>query len=181
MKTLGVVLTLLALGIVGTLIFEAPTQAASGNPVVTVGNVPLPSRDVDNPARRPFQTTLCRGYGSAELCGTTPHSYSVPNNSRLVIEFVSGTCPPAGTSLPTGLNVTGALLQTVAGGTAATHLFAVSPGLSIGGLNGVAVSQQTRIYADPGTTVTLSADVGGLGVSGSMTCTLAISGHTVTP
>ena len=42
MKTLGVVLTLLALGIVGSLVFETPTQAASRNPVVTIGNIPLP-------------------------------------------------------------------------------------------------------------------------------------------
>ena len=44
MKTLGVVLTLLAVGIVGSLIFGIPTQAAPNNPgpTVTVANVPLP-------------------------------------------------------------------------------------------------------------------------------------------
>ncbi len=42
MKTLGIVLTLLAIGIVGSFVFETPTQAASANPVVTIGNVPLP-------------------------------------------------------------------------------------------------------------------------------------------
>ncbi len=42
MKTLGAVLALLAVGIVGSFVFETPTQAASGNPVVTIGNVPLP-------------------------------------------------------------------------------------------------------------------------------------------
>jgi|SRR5215472_10209883 len=44
MKTLGVALTLLAVGIVGSLIFGIPTQAAPNNPgpTVTVANVPLP-------------------------------------------------------------------------------------------------------------------------------------------
>ncbi len=42
MKTLGVALALLAIGILGSLIFETPTQAASSNPSVTVANVPLP-------------------------------------------------------------------------------------------------------------------------------------------
>jgi hypothetical protein len=97
-----------------------------------------------------------------------------------VIEYVSGLCPPAGTSLPTGLDVTGALLETVAGGTAATHVFPLVPGLSIGGPNGFAVGQQTRVYADPGSNVTLSAELGGLG-NGSLRCAITISGYTVTP
>jgi hypothetical protein len=42
MKTLGVVIALLAVGILGSLVFETPTQAASSNPSVTIANVPLP-------------------------------------------------------------------------------------------------------------------------------------------
>lgn len=44
MKTLKIAVALLALGIVGSIVFEANTQAASSNtnPVVTIGNVPLP-------------------------------------------------------------------------------------------------------------------------------------------
>jgi hypothetical protein len=49
MKTLRVALALLALGIVGSLIFSASTHAASTNPnpIVNIGNVPLPVNDVN--------------------------------------------------------------------------------------------------------------------------------------
>jgi hypothetical protein len=138
---------------------------------------PVYARDADNPARHPFQATLCVSFGVS--CGSTPSTAAVPETKRLVIEYVSGQCPPAGTGLPTGLSVTGALLSTVAGGVAATHLFAIVPGVSIGGPNGFVVAQTTRLYADPGTDIELDVDVGGLGIDGSIRCTLAVSGYLI--
>ena len=187
------VIAFVAVGIfvaIGLFINSRQVTAQQGPPdglsvrITNSSTNPVPVQDVDNAARRPFQTTLCVSFGS-QVC-TPPKTYSVPNDRRLVIEYASGLCPPSGTSLPVGLNVTGALLTTVAGGTTATHLFKINQGLAIGvggtrDLNGFSVAELTRIYADKGTNVTLDLDVGGLGPNGSIKCSITISGYTVTP
>jgi hypothetical protein len=172
-----------------------PVEALIVNPAnrpvpVTVLSVPAVTgptsiRDVDHAARQPFQVSLCRSYGSVNSCGSTPAGITVSPNRRLVIEYVSGFCPPSGSLLGQGQTFT-AMLETTAGGTVASHVMHTVPGVSIGpeatvaalGLNGFNVAQLTRIYADPGSQVTADVEVSGL-VNRSIVCRLTLSGHTV--
>jgi hypothetical protein len=157
---------------------------------VTVLSVPALTgttsiRDVDHAARQPFQVSLCRSYGSVNSCGPTPAGFMVSPNRRLVIEYVSGFCPPSGVALRRGETFT-ALLETTAGGTMASHAMHTIPAVAIGAtmtvagleLNGFGVAQLTRIYADPGSPVTVAIELGGLGDL-SIVCRLTLSGHTV--
>jgi hypothetical protein len=90
--------------------------------------------------------------------------------------------------LSTGENISGAILSTVVDGVQANHLLRITPGVAVGAtatvadldLNGFVVAQITRIYADPGSQVTLDIAVGGLG-NNPIFCTLAISGHLEKP
>jgi hypothetical protein len=102
------------------LVKERTNQSIPLPPGVWTGNMGSTVKSVAQ--KTPFQISLCRAVGSnQQLCNNSgPNSFSVPPNRRLVIEYVSGLCPPAGTTLPVGLNVTGALLETVASGTTAT-------------------------------------------------------------
>jgi len=174
-----------------TLKHNVITFAAAGMLAVLVTIVFLldpRQASADSSQNQPFQTTLCRFFGT-NLCQSTPSSFSVPAEGRLVIEYVSGLCPPAGTSLSSpGENISGAILHTVVDGVQANHLLRITPGVAVGAtgtvadldLNGFVVAQITRIYADPGSQVTLDIAVGGLGDT-SISCTLAISGHLEKP
>src|SRR5262249_25107484 len=78
------------------------TVGVSGTQNVKVTNPatdPVMVRDVDNDARHPFQTTLCKAAETtpAATCGNTPSSLMVSSNNRLVIEYVSGFCDQTGT------------------------------------------------------------------------------------
>jgi hypothetical protein len=143
---------------------------------------PLFTRDADNPARRPFQTALCNAenfLGGSAVCHD-PGTYTVPSDRRLVIEFVSGSCSTIGSSGAGSLNGLNSLtlqLETTAGGTnVASHIF--PPAIFLGQIS---LAHQTRIYADPGTTVEffMGAAVGPSPFS--IDCTITISGYTITP
>ncbi len=106
---------------------------------VEPGGSPLPVRDVDNPARQPFQVSILTG------------NFTVPAGKRLVIEFVSGlvvtppTCRLRNLILMTSISIQGQ--QVIA-----NHRFV--PTLTASGIsNDNLISQETRLYADPGTTV----------------------------
>jgi hypothetical protein len=138
-------------------------------------------------AIQPFQAELCtqvpRG---GTFCGSKPSSVAVPANRLLVIEYASGRCPRSGFTLSNGEDWAAAL-KTTAGGTTARHLLHPAVGVAIGNpqlvsamqLNGFDVTQQTRIYADPGSLVELDfEDLGGLG-NATISCNITISGHMV--
>ena len=123
---------------------------------------PMLVRDVDNPARQPFQITLI---------GLAPsNQFTVPSGKRLVIEYVSGR-------IPAGL---GQQLETVRLLTAvndATSLHFFTPIFTGGVIESIfTVSQQTRIYADPETLVIVNAEGGGPVLSKML---LTISGYLV--
>src|SRR5262245_50630279 len=74
----------------------------SGTPNVTVSNTaasPALTRDVDNPARAPFQTAFCTnatfGGGTPQTC-IAPTSLTVAAGRRLVIEYVEADCAQTG-------------------------------------------------------------------------------------
>jgi len=139
------------------------------NGSVQVGNVatsPVFMRDVDNPARQPFQQLLCLA-ATASSC-SVPSSFTVPSGKELVIEYVSGGCVTADAS--SFVNAAG--LHTSVQGAVGFHFFG---NLRIGPNSAFDFGQQTRLYADPNTNVTLAASlIGGGGV-----CGMEISGYLV--
>jgi hypothetical protein len=117
----------------------------TGTPTFQVGNVannPVLGRDVDNPARQPFTNVV-----------SDNHSFTVPPGKRLVIEYVSG-----GGFISTGQKFleVGFLFTALIDGDRAGvqhHFVPVFTGTQNTGTNLFdiyAVSQQTRIYVEPG-------------------------------
>jgi hypothetical protein len=109
-------------------------------------------------------------------CGAIIHN---PASQRLVIEFVSGLC-----GIPSGNNnnVTEAVIKTIIGGDLVPHFLPAQPPVlrSDGIQQIITVSQQVRLYADPGEDILLQAftvnpsDIGGSG------CRFSLSGQAVT-
>ena len=133
-------------------------------------------RDADNPAEEPFARFIPPGQTSLSVPTTTPGGRQV---KRLVIEFVSAECQ-AGTgtsllfvSLSTGL---------IQGNATSNTGYVFNPTQTFvddGGRKSYAFGQQTRLYADPGTSI-----ITGFGVAASggavFSCGMSLSGHFVT-
>jgi hypothetical protein len=130
-------------------------------------------RDVDNATKSPIQFGLCN-FAIQNSCSSSAQTvFNVPSDRRLVIEFVSGNCTTVGSIQAFSVGT-----ASTAGGFGAFHLldlvFAPFSNTIL------RVSQQTRIYADPGSTVSVALS-GTFGAGASATCTLVYSGHTVAP
>jgi hypothetical protein len=150
------------------------TTTIAGNVSVTntptVNLAPGTSVAVTTAAPEPYQK-----YVGATNTGTNVHSFNlgtVPAGKRLVIEFVS-----AHGQVPPGTHVELFHLTTLAGGNGATHdlLVHAQPDAVIGDAI-FRASQQVKIYADPGTTVTALVRTN---TNGQTTCAIAISGYFV--
>lgn len=120
--------------------------------VGNLGDSPLPVRDVDNPARQPIQANII------EVPPQIPNPilFTVPAGKRMVIEYVSADIR-ANTQCATAPQYA---LRTTTGGVALNHFFQSEFTGTLGAAANEAtraygLSQQTRIYADPNTTVTL--------------------------
>ena len=128
-----------------TSVVHDSTLTGSGTQMSPLG---IPSqlmvRDSDNPARQPFVATLL---------SPNPNTFFfiVPNGKRLVIEYVSGEG-----SLPAGNKLLFARLQVETQGSIVLHRFLPVLTGTEGNVDVFLVSQQTRLYADPGSTVILS-------------------------
>jgi hypothetical protein len=95
----------------------------------------------------------------------------VPPTRRLVIEYISGEC------FQSHLTSARISLGTTAGGSSSTHfLHLLSNALDSTILE---VAQQTRIYADPGSSVGMGAGFSAGSTPASVECTLTLSGYTV--
>ena len=103
-------------------------------------------RDLDEPSRQPYQRTGALDFAAGQVITTT--QFTVPSNKRLVIEYVSAQ-----------IIVSEAIfrfsVKTSAGDSQATHFFVPMALPNATGLH--IVSQQTRLYAGPGTTVIIEA------------------------
>jgi hypothetical protein len=175
-------------------IFIAASVAAVGSTpvrVVNPANDPALTRDVDNPATRPFAKRLCLSTAPAAPCNTAvpalSDSFSVPATTsagetvkRLVIEHVSGIC--IGSARTTEVDLTaanGARTNPPTGDNFSINVFpmAVAQFAGATGANSVqAFAQQARIYYDPGMTVTLSFDFAQGGV---LNCRVQLNGYFV--
>ena len=157
------------LAIVGFFMPKSQAVAQSGGPQVSiVSPLPLPV-DVTNPPPVPFQTHLCTFGSPIPNCTDT---LTVPAGKRLVIEYVSGSCISSLVTTAHSLHI-----NTHVGGVLSDHRAFIQFIAADATLKSYAIAQQTRIYADPGTTVHVG--VGGFPISGP-TCSVALSGHHVT-
>ena len=135
----------------------------------------MPVKDQDNPARQPFQWqnsgTIAAGSDRVDF------TIQVPAGKRLVIEQLSGAAS-VNNSVGT---VPRFLIASFSGGIASGY----APGAYVGndGMSPrVYASQQLRMYADPGTNVSVevqrsSDNVGGY--SGTVSFTVSVTGYLV--
>ena len=121
----------------------------------------------------PFQKTLI--FNTSDI-GSTSYRFTVPADRRLVIEYVSGYASNAG-----GCSLIEEILDTRVSSEAAQHHFVLTKSAtSPDGVPLYVFSQDTTIYADPGTTVALNYGVT-IGSPCSPFLTATISGRLTTP
>jgi hypothetical protein len=153
----------LGLGALALVVSLVPQKTASGTVAANVNVVnstsqPVPNRDVDNPARQPFQEmSVVSGELKLLVPSTTANGAMV---QELVIEVVSGSCTFANETV---------LIKTQVNGKAAEYAFPSRGGTLIS-------AQSTRLYADAGSNVTIDA---GSGTSVGDFCRVSISGYLV--
>lgn len=166
----GSVQTSSAAGALFSVIHDATLAGAgtSASPLQVAS--PLEIRDLDNPARQPFQA------GSS--CSTTSDGcfgsfITVPAGKRLVIEYMSMLA-----DIPAG-QVALWQVRTTVGGQHVHFLPQSAPAVAgfIGSPGVAAVSQQVRLYADPGSVLILSFTRNGTGTQAHFDAT--ISGYLV--
>lgn len=137
-----------------------------------------------------FSKRLCDSNAPAALCDSTqpalPTSFTVVHKigrkkvNQLVIDFVSGACVGSGRSDVIFISATpdgGAKSNPDSGDNFSDNFFYFTPNQYIppAGTNGVQVfSQSSKIYLNPGDTVTLSHDLAEAGVQ---RCTAELNGH----
>jgi hypothetical protein len=148
-----------------------------------VGLTGTPNVNVTAPPIVPFLTRLCNTTGSFYSCGGLPSAFTVPQTtpsgapvSRLVIEYVSGSC----NTLGAGSQISFVALTTPGPGGFST-IYNFVPGLVIPASSSATTSsfaQLTRIYGMPGTLFFLE-QLPVLGVVASE-CSAAISGQLLT-
>ena len=160
--------------IVGPLPVPVTGTTSISGPVSISGTVGV--RDVDNPARSPFQATMCTSTSSGGAvgtsCGNLPFSIAVPGDRRVVIEFVAAECSIGG-----DINLVQLGFSTVVNGTGATYRVHLERNVLDSRF--LETMLQTRVYADPGTNVGLATGVGAGPGAASARCTLTLSGYSV--
>jgi hypothetical protein len=133
----------------------------------------IPIRDVENPARQPFQRELqiTVPAGSNGVAQT----FTVPAGKRLVIEFVA-----ASLGLFPGQKGILLITTTVGGSIASYDLPLTDQGVGFTGFAGFRTSQMVRIYADPGSTVTVVVGSDGATFPVAIGELVSLSGYLVT-
>jgi hypothetical protein len=118
--------------------------------VVNTAANPVPNRDVNNSGNQPFWAQIG--------IGPFPYSVTVPSTTsmgqpvvRLVIQEIDGTCFVGDAGSLSRLTLT-----TVANGVHTQHIL-VFPASHVAGTS-ANWTQNTQIYADPGTSIEISAD-----------------------
>ena len=129
---------------------NTPTVSITGTPSVSVNSVPPVSlavgtsvRDTDNPARQPFQASVILNFATTDTVAT--NTLEVPTGKELVIEYVSMFA-----DLPTGNTLLELVVSTFQGASSIEHYFSPRLQGTQGMIDIYLISQQTRLYADPG-------------------------------
>ena len=157
---------------------RAPHLHAQGGPpakdVVVTNTAASPAlvRNVDEGSRQPFQRPFAVNLAPTESFGEA--TFTVPAGKRIVVEYASLRA-----SLPPGQTVFVNIATTTAG-QSAFHPVVVSDQGMYGVLHLVGASQQTRIYADPGTTIIVQFGRDpSAGAPGGADFFMTLSGHRV--
>lgn len=153
--------------ILSTTLGIAELSEAAGPPtgmqvqVINTAANPVPTTNINEAAFQPFQATL---FPHSSSSNEAADSFTVPAGKRLVIEYYSSQAQDLSGA------AAGMVLTTTAGGNFAQYIVYVNATTTD------QVDQITRIYADPGSTVTAFAfNVNANSVAGFIT----ISGHLV--
>jgi len=156
MKNRNIILTAilsLLVGLAFTVQAAPPPRATQDVNVVNTATNPVPVTGTvgvaENPARQAVQQELL------PLLGTG--SVTIPAGKIFVLETVSFVFSGSGTLNFLSLNVTNPLIT---GGQSSLSYFLVLPPPSAGSVQG---SQELRLYAQPGTTLLVSAGFSGTG------------------
>jgi len=126
-----------------------------------------PAAAIDTTSYVPFAAeVICKNVSNFACTG----SLTLPNNRQTVLEYVSATC----TNLGPGARLFSLAIGVVTGGVASAHFIELPLAASIGLAAGSTVSGQVvRLYADPGSQITVSADV----LASPISCTFFVSGQ----
>lgn len=158
---------------IGTPTVTLGTGSSVGiNGSVQVGNPatsPVLVRNLDSPARNPFQVEVCSG--TSPYCPSIPNSFNVPVGQEFVIEYVSGRCDGPAGKISMAFNTT-------AGGQLGAGNWLND--LTVADINGIRFGQVTRIYADPRTQLVFGTYFYGGQGQGSQGCDVNLSGYLVT-
>jgi len=136
-----------------------------GNPATS----PVFVRDVDSPARNPFQVELCSG--TSPFCNFIPNYFNVPTGHEFVVEYVSGKCEGPAGKVSLAFNSTAG--SQLGGGIWLNDL-------TITDLTGIRFGQVMRIYGDPFTQIVFGANFFGGQGQGRQGCDINVAGYLVT-
>jgi len=158
-----------SVGITGTPVVNAQSPNAPATVINSQAITPVVVRDMDERARHPFQHQFFCGTspGSTSFCGD---SFSVPAGKELVIEYLEMRASESG-----GNNMDYLTLGTTTGGTTQTHYY--PPGTLISPTLGRLNHEIVRLYADPGTSITLSGVA--TSTTGAVGFVVGVSGYLI--
>ena len=151
---------------VGTL----PAVSISGTPTVSLA-AGASFRDADNAARQPFQRNWGCNFAGGNFCNDSA-SIVVPTGKELVVEFVT----VFGNSASPVKGVFASFVVASSGGHLA-HVIPLNFIFDDGSVTASGAAQQTRLYADPSTTVSVTCSLTALSASGF--CSGSVSGYLV--
>jgi hypothetical protein len=160
-------------------IVQNPVQVTASQPLATavLGPFPLPVRELDNPGRQAFQAQVSATIAANSFSGFDS-SFIVPAGKRFVIEHVSalGVITPPDQLLLVAIDVTvnSSPIPTISHLLAPQNRGQVNPQQTS---HYWVASEQTRLYADPGTTISVSGQRNDDAVEG--TVSVRLSGHLV--
>ena len=158
-----------ALAAAGVLVLAAAISLVVPGSAVAQAVQAALMRDVDNPAFQPFQAATSGrifrgGYQSSVIA-------QVADGKRLVIEYVSAWITDF-TDSAWALEI-----DTVQKGAAERHMIPVAQEMYVFGGYHLIAAQPTRLYADPGSAVTVAVSRSGL--VGASDVSFTVSGHLV--
>jgi hypothetical protein len=170
-KVLGVIVGVGFLALLGAMVGPRTAHAlvATLVQVVNTSAQPVLTKATDNPALKPFQVQ------QDQLSAFPSFTFSVPAGETLEIEQFNIDCNTSGALTQAQEPV--ALVRTIGGGSDASYTFAPAAAPPFN----MIFNELTHIYADPGSTVTISMAGAVYPVSATPFCQLAVSGHLVTP
>ena len=158
------------------------SQTISGT--VQVGNDtahPVPARDADNPDRNALQIPDFSFQIQPGAYSGTATATSVPAGKRLVIEYASGIvfCPAGQKIVRMNISAAAPNPAGIVGVTSAQLLPTFLGHSAVNNYDIYAVSQQIRLYADPGNGIDVGAYAERDGNTGSCTVIVSLTGHAI--